>query len=95
MPRGEPTDAPKLPLLAARSTPAAQLNTAHGSVKHSCSRPRAACNKLSRRVDRAAMGLEEGKVCVTSSAWESHRETTLLFSKSLAGSEPALKPASC
>lgn len=40
------------------------------------------------------MGLEEGKVRVTSSAWESHRETTLLFSKSLAGSEPALKPAS-
>lgn len=39
------------------------------------------------------MGVEDRKVCVTSSAWESHKEATLLFSTSFVGSVPPPSPS--
>lgn len=55
------------------------------SGKRSCFLPLAACDKQSRRMDRAAVGMQGGEVCVIPSALESHREKTGCSSRASRG----------
>lgn len=63
------------------------------SGRRSCFLPLAACDKRSQRMVRAAVGMQEGEVCVIPSAWESHKQTTrLLFEPRGVHASPQARP---